>query len=201
MSILVHRANACDLLIYSDTPYKHGVLIFKKLAALLGNKAPPVNPKPVTDGPDDEDDADATVEQFVVGCIPGLIVTLHSEEFIPLGLNQRGTAIVDSISHLNANGEPNGFVPFESEWPVDLTKKTINELDQELKEYFEEGLREEISEMETKVFNSCVREFNADGWNKHQLESYRCMTTKDEFNHWAKIIYDQEHKMDWEPCD
>ena len=86
MSILVHRANACDLLMYSDTPYKDGVTIFKKLAALIGNKAPPVNSLPIMDGPTDDDDEDNILEQFIVGCIPGLIVSLHSEDFVPLYL-------------------------------------------------------------------------------------------------------------------
>lgn len=201
MSILVHRANACDLLLYSDTPYKHGVTIFKKFAALMGEKAPYINPMPDGDGPVDDDDDDNVLEQFVVGCIPGLIVTLHSEDFVPLGLNARGTAIVDSISHLNQMGEPSTFIPFEAEWPVDLTKKTLAELDQELKDYFEEGLREEISTMQNKVFKTYIKEFKSAEWIKALKESMLCMTTKDEYTHWARIIYDEEHKMDWEPTD
>lgn len=201
MSILVHRANACDLLIYSDEPYKHAVSIFKKFAALLGNKAPPVNPMPFVVDADNTDDTDEedVLEQFIVGSIPGLSVSLHSEDFIPLGLNMRGTAIVNTISNLNANGEPNGFIPFEAEWPVDLTKKTLAELDQELKEYFEEGQRQIISEMENKVFNTLIKDFNTDAWTKAQKDALLCGSYKEEFAHWSAIIYENEHKMDWEP--
>jgi hypothetical protein len=126
-------------------------------------------------------------------------VSLHSEDFVPLGLNAGGTAIVDSISHLNEFGEPNGFIPFEAEWPMDLTKKTVIELDQELKTYFEEGLRETITEMQTKVFNTYIKEFNSVEWIKALKESMLCISSKDEYTHWWKIIYDIDHRMDWEP--
>ena len=79
-AIFVHRASSCDLLLYSDTPYKHAVSIFKKVAANINA------PKHIEEDPGDEN---TNNDGFVVAWTSGLSVSIHGEDFVPLGYNAR----------------------------------------------------------------------------------------------------------------
>ena len=194
-TVFVHRANVCDLLLYSDTPYKHAVSIFKKLAANAINN-PATVLKHIAEDPGEDTDI---TNGFVVASIPGLSVSIHDEDFLPIGYNARGTAMVDRITNLDENGEPRGFTPYESEIPMDLTKKNVEELDTELAEYFEEGDRATVTSLTEQAFKHFSVHFRMGQWTKAQSDSFECGSTKEEVNHWSRVIYDQEHEMDWEP--
>lgn len=192
-TIFVHRANVCDLLLYSENPYKHAVSIFKKLAAnAINNQATVL--KYIAEEPDEE-----SIDGFVVASIPGLSISLHGEDFSPIGYNARGTAIVDKITNLDENGEPRGFIPYESEIPTDLTTKNVEDLDTELAEYFEEGERSTVTNLTEQAFKHYSIHFKMDKWTKAHADSQLCGSIKEEISHWSRVVYDQEHEMDWEP--
>lgn len=167
-TIFVHRASVCDLLLYSDTPYKHAVSIFKKLSGV----------KEVAEDPEED------IEGYVVGSTPGLSVSLHSEEFLPIGYNPRGTAIVDKITGLEDN-EPKGFIPYKSLTPVNLTTKTPEEHD-----------RARVDELTEQAFKHFSIHFKMDKWTKAYNESQLCQSTEEELKHWASVLYNADHEMD-----
>lgn len=191
-AIFVHRAFSCDLLLYSDTPYKHAVSIFKKLSANINA------PKHIEEDPGDENNC---TDGFVVAWTSGLSISIHGEDFVPLGYNPRGTATIDRITNLDENGEPRGFIPYESEIPIDLTKKDLTVLDTELEEYFEEGNRASVNKLSEQAFKHFCTTFKMDQWTNVYNDSLNCGSTKEEMEHWSRVIYDQEHEMDWEPTE
>jgi hypothetical protein len=142
-TVWIHRSNACDLLVHFHSPQRAYSFCIDMLEEYGDDSTMTY----------DWDYKYSTEGYFEVGCSLDLQLSIHQGAFHHsgwkgiTGWNVSGTALVDKdeAMDLGNHGDPVGFIPEESEEGIWVReKRTHEDLDEDLHDYFRLG---EIEEM------------------------------------------------------